>query len=89
MNNRELFKNAFDDIAPSQELIQKVKDFKPTAHKRGIRLRKGVIIPAVIILQPASVSPPQQLREILTLSEFSGTGYMWQTASLPRSLQEV
>lgn len=49
MNNRELFKNAFDDIAPSQELIQKVKAFQPTAHKSGIRLRKGVIIPAVII----------------------------------------
>lgn len=44
MNNRELIKNAFEEISPSQELVDKVKSFQ--SQKSCLRVRKGIIIPA-------------------------------------------
>ncbi|MGN1101647.1 MAG: hypothetical protein ACI4RG_05600, partial [Huintestinicola sp.] len=48
MNNRELIKSAFEDIAPSSELVEKVKAFPTAEAKSRPRLRKGIIIPAAI-----------------------------------------
>lgn len=48
MNNSELIKNAFEDIAPSEELLEKVKSSKTAESKSHSRLRKGIIIPGAL-----------------------------------------
>ncbi|MDD6990193.1 MAG: hypothetical protein PUI48_00030 [Oscillospiraceae bacterium] len=48
MNNSELIKNALKNIAPSEELIEKVKSFQTAENRSRPRLRKGIIIPAAI-----------------------------------------
>lgn len=48
MNNRELIKNAFEAIAPSEELIEKVKSAQIAENRSRPRLRKGIIIPAAL-----------------------------------------
>ena len=48
MNNSELIKNAFEDIAPSEELLEKVKSVHTVGNRSRLRLRKGIIIPAAI-----------------------------------------
>ncbi|MCI7768586.1 MAG: hypothetical protein MSJ26_11490 [Oscillospiraceae bacterium] len=48
MNNKELIRNAFEKITPSEELIEKVKATRPAAAKKASWLKKGVIIPAAV-----------------------------------------
>ncbi|MGN0639106.1 MAG: hypothetical protein ACI4J0_12110 [Huintestinicola sp.] len=48
MNNRELIKNAFEDIAPSDELLEKVKSSQTADNRSRPRLRKGIIIPVAV-----------------------------------------
>lgn len=48
MNNSELIKNAFEDIAPSEELLEKVKSSRTAENRNRPRLRKGIIIPTAL-----------------------------------------
>lgn len=48
MNNSELIKNAFEDIAPSEELLEKVKTARTAENRSHSRLRKGIIIPGAL-----------------------------------------
>ncbi|MBQ5334269.1 MAG: hypothetical protein J6K92_13570, partial [Oscillospiraceae bacterium] len=48
MNNSELIKNAFENITPSEELMEKVITSRTAPLKRASRMKKWIIIPAAV-----------------------------------------